>query len=837
MEESITIRIRPHGGQAFVNTVEQIAIDVSHNAKALSRIDEARLKGLQHLDLKGLGLTTIPDEIRELTQLKSLDLSINCDLSETSNLHSLVELTTLNLSNTAISCISKEICSLRELRNLNVSDNKLSTFTDEFSQLSNLEILKLQRNHFQAIPSCVFALSDLKELDLMSNQISIIPPNIAELGKLQKLNLGFNKLSQVPSQISELMALTSLSFAESNLMQFPAALLKLKSLEHLRLDRNLLTEIPDEIIQFLELKELLLSENQLESLPSKLFTLPRLSTFYIGDNRLRIFKFDVPAHSILKILDIRGNGLRIDESTIFDFTNLESLSLRRNRLDSLPRSIRCLSKLRSLDLAKNRLTTLPDEVFSLNDLNFLDLNSNELTALSSKIGECRQLTYLDLSSNPMKEVPNEIECLPKLKTFLADGIEIRLPAASKTQFGFNWISNRATIAKGEISILALIETILSVALLSVLSLWFDSLKWFAVASFVAPLLLLKTPESVKKGIQWIKNFTVWPLLFLTSFILFIGISFWLVGIKFILIALIFPGVLLAGTAGAVFLSIRFVAVLISVVRHPRSCLAAIPGNWMRIVLATDFATPPEFLPGWHRKVDFNPFPKAFHGLRGMHEWGPADFFGQDYIGQFFRGSIYRRWACISAGILLYAMSAAHRLAVKATSLIYLPLIWIARKGTMRPPNLHFFFIDYLKDDWRRLQLYVSVALLLALMGKIAFMFYMQNFIEFWNSNAMARFFKILVVPHEIPLWQAATGCNCLITISMWFYAKKTKRLLDTGRGPSPSTTISLLQIVAFISSMLVVYTIACTLIIIGKNGDILHTLRRLLGFFGHDFFP
>lgn len=61
------------------------------------------------------------------------------------------------------------------------------------------------------------------------------------------------------------------------------------------------------------------------------------------------------------------------------------------------------------------------------------------------------------------------------------------------------VSNNESVARGEISILALVETLVAIALVFYLSAHFNTLRWLAFAMCVSPLLLLRTDESVRLG--------------------------------------------------------------------------------------------------------------------------------------------------------------------------------------------------------------------------------------------------------------------------------------------------------------------------------------------------
>ena len=62
-------------------------------------------------------------------------------------------------------------------------------------------------------------------------------------------------------------------------------------------------------------------------------------------------------------------------------------------------------------------------------------------------------------------------------------------------------SNQESVAKGEVSVLAIVETLLAIALVFYLSAHFNTLRWLSIAMWVSPLLLLRTDESTRLGLD------------------------------------------------------------------------------------------------------------------------------------------------------------------------------------------------------------------------------------------------------------------------------------------------------------------------------------------------
>jgi len=65
-----------------------------------------------------------------------------------------------------------------------------------------------------------------------------------------------------------------------------------------------------------------------------------------------------------------------------------------------------------------------------------------------------------------------------------------------------WVSSKESVAKGEVSVLAIVETLCAIALVFYLSSHFNTLRWLAIAMCVSPLLLLRTEVSTRLAIDW-----------------------------------------------------------------------------------------------------------------------------------------------------------------------------------------------------------------------------------------------------------------------------------------------------------------------------------------------
>lgn len=102
------------------------------------------------LDLRGMGLTKLPADVLDRTDLTELDLS----------------------DNRLTGALPAEIGRLRNLRTLDASGNQMTGVPAEVGRLSELETLDLSDNRLTGLPLELGNLKKLRVLDLRGNDVS-----------------------------------------------------------------------------------------------------------------------------------------------------------------------------------------------------------------------------------------------------------------------------------------------------------------------------------------------------------------------------------------------------------------------------------------------------------------------------------------------------------------------------------------------------------------------------------------------------------------------------------------------------------------------------------------
>ncbi|CAK9323432.1 unnamed protein product [Citrullus colocynthis] len=252
-----------------------------------SRVTALRLSTM---GLKG----KLGGDIGGLTELKSLDLSFNKDLTGS---------------------ISPALGDLRSLSILILAGCGFSgSIPEQLGNLSNLSFLALNSNNFTgSIPPSLGKLSNLYWLDLADNQLTgSLPVSTSQSSGLDLLlkakHFHFNKNqlsgSISPKLFSSEMVLIHILFDGNNFSgNIPPTLGLVKTLEVLRLDRNSLTgTVPSNLNNLTNINELNLANNKLTG------PLPNLTQM-----------------SSLNYLDLSNNSFDSSEAPEW-FSNLQSLT-------------------------------------------------------------------------------------------------------------------------------------------------------------------------------------------------------------------------------------------------------------------------------------------------------------------------------------------------------------------------------------------------------------------------------------------------------------------------------------------------------------------------------
>ncbi|XVF78916.1 hypothetical protein PTKIN_Ptkin14bG0176500 [Pterospermum kingtungense] len=374
----------------------------------------SKFVNLTHLDLSSNKLNGIFD-LTNLSKLQALELSNNAfiSLSGGSNIgnYSLPSLFYLGLYSCAITEVPDVVRNLTALTTLELSYNRIRVMeTHMFLNLGSLEILDLSHNSELSVinnSNVSLVLSRLELLALSSCNITQFPNFLTSLDSLLTLDLSNNTIR---GQISK----EEIKWG--------------KNLEYLDLSRNFLTVLeyyPWRNIQSLNLgsnllegpflvpppstKNFIISKNKLiGEIPSSICSLVSMEILDLSNNNL---SGAIPQCLIsggmmnLSVLDLHMNKLQGNIPDIFPKGNtLRTVDLNNNDFDGpLPKSLVTCHNLKVLNLGNNKINdTFPYWLGTLPQLQVLVLRANYFHGQivhSENESHFSTLRILDLSHN------------------------------------------------------------------------------------------------------------------------------------------------------------------------------------------------------------------------------------------------------------------------------------------------------------------------------------------------------------------------------------------------------------------------------------------------------
>lgn len=156
----------------------------------------------------------------------------------------------LDLSEFGLSYIPEEVCNLTFLKTLRVGDTKIYNFIfpENMGNLSSLEQLHIHNTQLEELPDSIFEIKSLKLLCLGGNMLRTINPNIIQLYNLEALHIAHNRFTEFPKEILSLINLRSLDISENAISFLPQEIRHLKRLQRFDIERNKF-KIPKEILE------------------------------------------------------------------------------------------------------------------------------------------------------------------------------------------------------------------------------------------------------------------------------------------------------------------------------------------------------------------------------------------------------------------------------------------------------------------------------------------------------------------------------------------------------------------------------------------------------------
>ncbi|KAL6582796.1 hypothetical protein OROMI_004874 [Orobanche minor] len=260
-----------------------------------------------------------------------------------------------------IEWLPDSIRKLSSLITLDLSENRIAVLPEVIGALSALQTLDLHGNRISELPESIGDLLNLIHLDLRGNQVKSLPTTIARLVCLQELNLSSNELSSLPESIGSLVSLKTLNIETNNIEEIPYTIGRCTSLKEIHADYNRLKALPEAVGRIESLEILTVRYNNIKQLPTTMSSLSSLKELDISFNELESFPESLCFATTLVKMNISNNfaDLQSLPRSIGNLEMLEEINMSNNQIRVLPDSFRMLTRLRVLNVEGNPLEVPP----------------------------------------------------------------------------------------------------------------------------------------------------------------------------------------------------------------------------------------------------------------------------------------------------------------------------------------------------------------------------------------------------------------------------------------------------------------------------------------------
>ncbi|CAA6801492.1 MAG: Unknown protein [uncultured Aureispira sp.] len=275
---SIPALLRKFRNQEKLSTKEKMAL------MAYPRLAEH----LEVLDLADARLRRLPDCMRNLSNLKELNLRINKIGHFPNSMKEIKSLEKLYLDNNYLSFFPEVITENTNLLELRLATNKISTLPPSIGKLQRLIYLDLSNNRLLQLPKELSTLEQLEELLLDNNKLKKLPKDLGNLSKLKMLNIwGWkHQLCTLPESFQKLQNLEQLVLSSSEPIKNLSLLAACRNLKILNLGLSKTKDLPNEIGYLSGLMRLSIygSDSPMTGLPDSIGNLRELTSLYLYDN-------------------------------------------------------------------------------------------------------------------------------------------------------------------------------------------------------------------------------------------------------------------------------------------------------------------------------------------------------------------------------------------------------------------------------------------------------------------------------------------------------------------------------------------------------------------------
>jgi hypothetical protein len=350
-----------------------------------------------------------------------------------------------------------------------------------------------------------------------------------------------------------------------------------------------------------------------------------------------------------------------------------------------------------------------------------------------------------------------------------------------------WLSTDDSVAAHEITLAATSECIAAIGVYVGIGLWLQSWTHYVAAIACAPLFLLRTERSFNQALHLYKTHTKSLVgshgsLLAKPSLLYTAARTTVFILKMVLLA-----------ASAVL--IRILVTAWCTLRHPSEAITALPRNWTRQALCTDFAAAPEVVPGENSASDQVPTFRDLLELYSDDDWRSG-------------GVLYRSTTIVGTLpiiLLMYLPAIFLRISFKAASVAYAPLVFLAHVTFNSRLSTKIRLEAITKGEWEKARRWLSVFILALLVAKLIIVLGLAPVADVLDANKGLP--AQIISVQGWPGWQLILVFDAILTFVILGFCDAALRRLDGG-SPWPDTvTRTVLSTVLFVRGVSAAYAV------------------------------
>ncbi len=352
------------------------------------------LRGLPNstTDLSYSNLTSIPETVRDNSNLKILNLSGNplkqlpVWLRDLSSLETIMlnDVTTLN---TRASFEVLKNC--KSLKKIIWQRGKLTYIPQNFTKCDSLIEVDFSKNAIVKIP-ILSEILHVKILNFESNLLDSLDESFSKFQNLATLNIAFNPGANNNYNHKILKEITSLkTLVTGGLHTVPISLSELDFLTHLTIKKSKITSLPSNFFKLINLKSIHVS-----------------NCTYLNASE---FIDDIATLPLLKALTIDNSGFERIPININKLQSLTSLSIINTCISHVPNTLSSMNikRFSAQKCTIHKGLSLTKKLFQLKSLQYLKLASIQCYPHFWDIKQQWKIDSLDISGNALSAFPGK----------------------------------------------------------------------------------------------------------------------------------------------------------------------------------------------------------------------------------------------------------------------------------------------------------------------------------------------------------------------------------------------------------------------------------------------